>query len=41
MLGFAEDESYRREGFKRLSAGLPQAVDPISVERRKLKNATC
>jgi predicted RecB family nuclease len=35
----ARDESYRREGFKRLSADLPGALDPVSVERRKLKNA--
>src|SRR5262245_51632966 len=35
----ARDEWYRREGFKRLSAELPWALDPVSVERRKLKNA--
>src|SRR5215813_8295204 len=35
----ARDESYRREGFKRLSAEFPGALDPVSFERRKIKNA--
>src|SRR5262245_16484727 len=35
----ARDESYRREGFRRLSAELPPALERISVERRTLKNA--
>jgi len=35
----ARDESYRREGFRRLCAELPGALGQVSVERRKLKNA--
>jgi len=35
----ARDKSYRHEGIKRLSAELPRALDPVNVERRKLKNA--
>jgi len=35
----ARDESYRREGFKRLPSEVARTLDPVGIDRRSLKNA--